>query len=179
MPCDCTCSDLQVLFRFGFSEPSRALTQYFGLDRRSQPARLIQLGVAFALSGFIHASASFTTFSVSKPLAGPFTFFMLQGVGIILQQQATAVFKNHLHFAYRSPIIQKMSNVLFVLGWLFLTGPFVANDFARCGVWLFEPVPVSLLRGIIWDDWWAWKNMTAWIGWYRGATWYKSGLAIY
>ena len=167
------------LFRFGLSEPSRALTQYFGLDKRSQPARLLQLGVAFALSGFIHASASFTTFSVSKPLTGPFIFFVLQGVGIVLQQQATVVAKNHLYFAYRLPIIQKMSNVVFVLGWLFLTGPFVANDFARCGVWLFEPIPVSLLRGIIWDDWWAWKNMTAWIGWYGGATWYKSGLAIY
>lgn len=167
------------MFRFGISEPSRALSQYFGLDRKSQLARLLQVGIAFALSGFIHASASFTTFSASKPLTGPFAFFMLQGAGIVMQQLVTTVAKNHLNFAYRSPIMQKTSNILFVMGWLCLTGPLLANDFARCGVWLFEPVPVSFLRGMIWGEWWTWTNMSAWVGFYRGATWYKSGLAVY
>ena len=167
------------MFRFGISEPSRALVQYFGLDRKSQLARLLQVGIAFGLSGFIHASGSFTTFSPSRPLSGPFTFFMLQGMGIVLQQQLATVAKSYLHFLYRYPLVQKMSNILFVLGWLFVTGPFLANDFARCGIWLFEPVPISFLRGVLWNQWWTWKNMSGWVGWHRGATWYKSGLAFY
>lgn len=167
------------MFRFGISEPSRALIQYFGLDRKSKTARLLQLGIAFALSGFIHASASFTTFSASEPLRGPFMFFILQGMGIILQQQLTTLAKKYLHFACILPIMQKMSNVLFVLGWLYLTGPLLADDFARCGIWLFEPVPISLLRGMVWGDWWVWKNIDTWVGWHRGVAWYKSGLAIY
>lgn len=167
------------MFRFGISEPSRTLIQYFDLDRKGKAARLLQLGIAFALSGFIHASASFTTFSASKPITGPLTFFVLQAIGIILQQQFTVIAKTYLQSMYRSSLIQKMSNIIFVLVWLYLTGPLLANDFARCGIWLFEPVPISPLRGIIWGDWWVWKNVSAWVGWHTGSVWYKSGLAIY
>lgn len=167
------------MFRFGISEPSRTLIQYFALDRKGKPARLLQLGIAFGLSGFVHASASFTTFSASEPLAGPLTFFLLQALGIVLQQQVTVAAKTYIRSVYRSALMRKMCNVLFVLGWLYLTGPLLANDFARCGIWLFEPVPISLLRGMVWRDWWVWNNINAWVGWHRGATWYKSGLAIY
>jgi hypothetical protein len=164
------------LFRFGISEPSRALIAYLNIDPKSQLARILQLGIAFGLSGFIHASASLTTFSPSKPLSGPLAFFALQAVGIIVQTQLAVLLKKNVSFA---DWVGSAMNVAFVVLWMCLTGPFLADDFARCGVWLFEPVPVSLLRGMIWGDWWAWKRIGDWVGWYRGETWYRSGLAIY
>lgn len=164
------------MFRFGISEPSRALIQYLDIDRKGHAARTLQLGIAFALSGFIHASGSFTTFSPSKPFSGPMVFFALQAVGIVVQQALTTLFTKKLPFPRW---LGKVTNVAFALVWMVLTGPFLADDFARCGIWLFEPVPVSFLRGIIWGDWWVWKGVTDWVGWYRASTLWRSGLAIY
>jgi hypothetical protein len=67
--------------------------------------------------------------------------------------------------------------VLFAAGWLALTGPLLVDDFARCGVWLFEPVPVSLVRGLTGQGWWCWGGR--WVGWWQGRYWWETGIAIY
>lgn len=41
---------------------------------------------------------------------------------------------------------RRMGNVAFVLVWLSLTAWPLLDDFSRAGIWLFDPVPVSLFR---------------------------------
>jgi hypothetical protein len=56
----------------------------------------------------------------------------------------------------------------------------MGDDFARGGVWLFEPIPVSPLRGLGFgqegDRWWCWGHIG--VGWYTGKHWWESGIAF-
>ena len=177
------------MFRFGISEPSRALIKKFGLNSRSDVARVLQLLVAFALSGSIHAFGSYSGFSLqpSRPVSGSFTFFLLQGVGIFLQSSVVDLLSSHVPSSkYASPGVRGGLNLLFVVVWLYFTGPLLADDFARCGIWLFEPVPISPLRGLGFgpggkdEGWWTWyQDGSRMVGWWQGDRWWNTGLAIY
>ena len=54
------------------------------------------------------------------------------------------------------------------------------DDFARGGVWLFQPVAVSPLRALGYgepgDSWWCWENVR--ISWYIGKHWWERGIAL-
>ncbi|KAI9660815.1 MAG: hypothetical protein M1829_006467 [Trizodia sp. TS-e1964] len=165
-------------FRFGFLSPGRWLVGQCRLDGRSSAAILIRLFTAFAISGFIHASATFTQFAVGTWPLGCFLFFVLQAVGIAGQSgcayQAAGVISK-----LPKPVRQ-LSNVIVTLLWLRLTGPLLANEFARGGLWLAEPVPVSPLRGLglglEGEGWWSWTEPFA--RWYSAPVWWKSGIAL-
>lgn len=43
---------------------------------------------------------------------------------------------------------RRLGNLAFALAWLWATGWLLIDDFARCGIWLYEPVPVSLFRAL-------------------------------
>ena len=74
-------------------------------------------------------------------------------------------------------LVRKIGNAGFVVLWLYFTGPLLADDFARAGVWLFEPVPVSFVRGFMGEGWWKWGGR--WTGWSERKEWYLKGLAVY
>ncbi|KIW78987.1 hypothetical protein Z517_08827 [Fonsecaea pedrosoi CBS 271.37] len=177
------------MFRFGISEPSRVLIEGLKLDARGNVARTVQLLVAFTLSGSIHASASYTTFSLngSHPLSGPLLFFLLQGVGILLQSFIVKLIYRHASWVKNLPSgIGQTANALVVVLYLYLTGSLLANDFATSGLWLFEPVPISFFRGIGFgpggkgEGWWVWNQEgSRLIGWWRGDRWWGRALAIY
>jgi hypothetical protein len=177
------------MFRFGVSEPSRVLIKKSDLDPRGVPARLLQLLVAFGLSGSIHALGSYTSFSVqqSRPVTGPFLFFLLQGLGSFLHTAAVKLLHKSLTWTKDLPrVIGQAVNVVVVVVWLYFTGPLLADDFARCGIWLFEPVPISPLRALGFgpggkdESWWTWyQDGFQWLGWWRGKSWWQSALAIY
>jgi hypothetical protein len=168
------------MFRFGISEPSRYLISTFGLQSRSPSARIISVLTAFALSGSIHAIGSYTSFLSSRPLSGPFAFFMLQGLGVLAQSTFLKLVSANICETHRLPSwLRRLGNGLFVLTWLLLTGPLLANDFARCGVWLFEPLPVSLFRGLLGQGWWCWlgQRVMWWTG-RGGENWWRKGIAV-
>ena len=168
------------MFRFGISEPSRYLISTLGLQPRSQLTRVISVLTAFTLSGFIHAIGSYTSFLPSRPLSGSFAFFMLQGLGVLGQPAFLKLVSANIYDTRRLPSwLRRLGNGLFVLAWLFLTGPLMANDFARCGVWLFEPLPVSLLRGLLGQGWWCWPGQRVmwWTG-RSGENWWRKGIAV-
>lgn len=177
------------MFRYGISEPSRVLIEWLNIDKRGQIARIIQLLIAFGLSGSIHTAGSYTTFSLtpSHPFSGPLMFFFTQGVGVLLQSTIIKLLYHYLPRTKSLPRVVKQSmNLAFVLVYLYFTGPLLADDFARCGIWLFEPVPISLLRGLGFgpggkdEGWWAWyQEGSRWVGWHRGDGIWDSGLAIY
>jgi hypothetical protein len=177
------------MFRFGISEPSRVLIQGLGLDPRGGAARALQLVVAFGLSGSIHALGSYTSFSgvPSHPLSGPLAFFLLQGVGILLQSSLIRILQRRFPVFKSAPqTVRELSNAAFVVVWLYFTGPLLADDFARCGIWLFEPVPISPLRGLGLgpggkdEGWWTWyQEGSRALGWWHGGQWWTSAVAIY
>jgi hypothetical protein len=73
--------------------------------------------------------------------------------------------------------IRRTTNVCFVAFWLYTTGPFLTDDFARSGVWLFEPLPVSFMRGLTGQGWWKWGGR--WAGWSDRPEWWLKGIAVY
>ena len=165
------------MFRFGISQPGLYLTRHFNWDRKSNKARTIQLFTAFLLSGVIHASASYTSFppndNVQRPLAGPLAFFVSQALGIMVQDFGGKAVKGK----GVPDMLRKIGNVVFTAVWLYVTGPLLSDDFARCGVWLFEPVPISFIRGVRGEGWWKWGGR--WAGWNYREEWWLRGLGVY
>jgi hypothetical protein len=168
-------------FRFAFQEPSRKLCEELGLDKKTKTAKALQLFIAFFLSGVIHASGSVTCAGDTQPLKGPMAFFLLQAVAIFAEAslsqlaRAAGIGRNLPGWA------KKTWTFVYVHVWFYHTAHLLCNDFARGGVWLFEPIPFSILRGVGLgpderDGWWCWGGR--FIRWHAGDTWWKSGLAL-
>jgi hypothetical protein len=164
--------------RFIFSAPSTYLIDHGYMAAGSAVAKWTSLLLAFAISGFIHAAISIGQFQPTEPWR-MFSFFLLQAMGIALQ---TAVCEA-LH-----PAITKLPRWLRDLGnfgvvfvWAVVTGPIFADDVAKGGSWLNEPVPISPLRGlglgIEGDGWWCWSGYIRG-GWHQGKHWWESGYSI-
>ncbi|USP78547.1 hypothetical protein yc1106_05821 [Curvularia clavata] len=170
-------------FRFAFQEPTRKLRESFGIPRHSPLAEALQLGVAFFLSGVIHASGSYTSAgsASTQPLRGSMAFFLLQAVAIFIEA-ATSRLARGLGIDRRVPgWAKRLFALVYVHVWFYHTAHLLCNDFARAGVWLFEPVPFSPLRGLglgpdARDGWWCWSEQLP--GWHQGDRWWRSGLAL-
>jgi hypothetical protein len=173
------------MFRFGFTAPSTFVARKLGWDPKSPRAKALQLFTAFSLSGCLHGCSSYTQFAPTRPLSGPFLFFVLQALGISGQIYVAGVIapKMRLPSFLRGVVARRATNLIFVLVWSYVTGPLLADDFARGGIWLFEPVPVSALRalglGLREEGWWCWGR-GRWGGWYedRRGRWWRSGIYV-
>ncbi|KAL2072881.1 hypothetical protein VTL71DRAFT_12224 [Oculimacula yallundae] len=164
-------------FRFIFASPSNYLIKYNYVSPKSSIAKFLAFVFAFGISGVLHSAGSISQYPPSYPTHAPI-FFMLQALGIVLQMSFCSLL---------SPVIKKLpsglrktGNFTFVFLWMFYTGWWLTDDFARGGIWLYEPIPVSLLRGLGFgergDGWWCWTHLG--VGWYRGEKWWQSGIAI-
>lgn len=172
-------------FRFAFESPSKKLISLLNLDRRSVPCKFLQLSIAFFLSGALHAAGSSTQSGATYPLSGPFLFFMTQPLGIVLQLLLTASLRKTGVVTPKTPkLMRQLGNFFYVHVWFFFTAPLLADDFARGGIWLFEPVPISPLRALGFGDadssWNCWKERESadWVRWHRGEHWWQSGIAF-
>ncbi|OAL51291.1 hypothetical protein IQ07DRAFT_418342 [Pyrenochaeta sp. DS3sAY3a] len=171
-------------FRFAFEQPSRRLVEGLGLQRRGAAAKALQVGVAFGLSGVLHASGSYTCAGETNPMGGPMLFFALQAVGVFAEPLLLhGVRATGLEKSVRVPgWVKKGATFLYVHVWFYYTAHFLCDDFSRGGVWLFEPVPVSLFRGLgfgadgLRDGWWCWGGQL--VRWHRGDRWWRSGIAF-
>lgn len=167
-------------FRVAFNAHSRWLLRIGGIDARSQMGMMIRMVTAFFLSGCLHACASFTQLGETRPLLGPMRFFMLQPCGILLQLWSIQQL-NKFGIQKKTPkLLKQLANFVYVHVWFYLVGPMLLDDFAKGGVWLYEPVAISPLRalglGAKDDTWWCW-----WDGllfWRSGKFWWDSGIAI-
>jgi len=171
-----------------------------GLHPKSMRGKALQLFVAFSLSGCLHASGSMTMAGETWPWRGAFMFFFWQPVGILLEMSWGIFLKQSgLQRKIPKPLGQA-ANFLWVHAWFLLTGPLIADDFARyyifsyCymnnrlltstirgGLWLFEPFPVSLARlvglGVEGDKFWCWNGR--WAQWHTDKNrWWFSGIAL-
>ncbi|KAM0182587.1 hypothetical protein ACHAPF_000831 [Botrytis cinerea] len=165
------------IFRLIFSSPTNYLITNGYLDAKSSITKLIASFFAFGISGLLHAGGSISQIPETRPWNPP-KFFMLQAVGIILQTGSCAVLSQYIKNTPRP--VRQATNVVYALSWGLLTGWLIADDFARGGIWLYEPIPISLLRGLGFagkdHGWWCWEHVG--FGWYTGKHWWESGIAI-
>ncbi|KAJ1331342.1 Membrane bound O-acyl transferase family [Microdochium nivale] len=161
-------------FRFGFAAPTKWLLRNGYVKKGTFAADAASFTFAFAQSGFLHAAGSYTTVSATKWWMPP-TTFLLSGLGMLLQKRLSPLAALLWQYVFASaannnnnnnnketatattttatPLspprwVRRAANLAFVLGWLSLTAWPLLEDFSRGGLWLFEPVPVSLARGL-------------------------------
>ncbi|KAK4454613.1 membrane bound O-acyl transferase family-domain-containing protein [Podospora aff. communis PSN243] len=148
-------------FRLGFTAPTKHLIHLGVLPATTTTVtRLTGMGIAFFLSGVMHALGGHTSLPETTSLPGPMMFFLLQFVGIIIQRALGGA------IARRFAALQRWkatANALFVIAWLHLTNHFLIEDMSHAAIWLFEPVPFSPLRMMGFghhaeETWWRWDR---------------------
>jgi hypothetical protein len=167
------------IFRVGFQEPTRWLLERLGWSAKSGKGKALGALVAFGLSASVHAAGSATSWPQTRPW-GPAGFFLLQGVGVGLEMGA-AVLAKRTGLKQRLPgVVKKVLTGAWVVMWMYWTAGRLTEDFGRSGVWLFEPVPISLFRGLGYglpeEGWWCWHGTM--VFWHTGEKWWKSGIAL-
>lgn len=190
-------------FRAGFVAPAEARSQTGagrGKRGKGRSRKLLQMGVAFLLSGLLHAAGGLTSarrllrrlprrhWADEEMGAGdwtsawtwttPVAFFLLQPVGMLLQEALAGALPRTLR---QRRWVRRLGNLAFVAVWLQLTAWGLVDDLSRAGLWLFEPVPVSLLRllgfGPAGESWWRWDAEYR-LRWYTGRRWWESGIRL-
>jgi Membrane bound O-acyl transferase family len=158
-------------FRLPFEGVWKLIKRFLQVDYASMGTSylFIKSCVIFATSGVMHAALSFTSVGQSTPLRGSFMFFALQPVGLLLHDYLLKTLSRLGLFSEASggrPWLRYSINLVVVNAWLILTAPLFVEDLSRGGLFLFEPLPISILRGlgfgnhddgwICWSaNWWA------------------------
>lgn len=166
-------------FRLAFEGPATRIMQALQIQKKSVLGKAISLLVAFFLSGCLHACGSYTQLGDTRPLLGPMRFFLLQAVGILVQTTAITWLEK-VGFLERLPrVVKQAANLVIVHIWLYYTAPLLVDDFARGGVWLYEPVAISPLRALGFgakdDGLFCWDRM---VWWRTGKHWWDTGIAL-
>jgi hypothetical protein len=109
------------------------------------------------------------------------TFFLLQAAGIFTEVATTQAAKSKGLGRNIPSWLRKIFTFVYVHVWFYYTAHLLCDDFAQGGVWLFEPVPVSLFRGLGLgpdprDGWWCWGGQL--LRWHSGDRWWRSGIAL-
>ncbi|KAL4991161.1 membrane bound O-acyl transferase family-domain-containing protein [Aspergillus falconensis] len=169
------------IFRFGFVSTAKWIISLLPASITSERTvrRIITTIVAFGISGIVHGFGSYTQIGEkTRPVSGTFLFFILQAVGVFVQDLWSRVVVTQLtrHDLAPSRWLRRTGNVAFVLGWLFFWGNRIADDFANGGMWLTEPLPFSLLRGLMGRGWLCWR--TPWFEYYDDGTFWGTGVRI-
>ena len=164
-------------FRFIFVAPTNYLLDNGYIKARSTAARLSALFFAFGISGILHTGGSITQLAKSNPWQAP-VFFMSQALGILIQTTVCGFL--HPRIKQLPKLVRQAGNFLFTFTWFFYTGWLLVDDFARGGIWMWEPLPISPMRALGFgsgdDSWWCWGDLG--IGWYTGKHWWESGISI-
>ncbi|UNI21057.1 hypothetical protein JDV02_007081 [Purpureocillium takamizusanense] len=165
-------------FRQQFMGPASYLLQHGYLNKKSETSKAITMFISFALSGFLHASGSMSAIPATKLWRSP-AFFLLQGVGVLTQENLARLAKRHVPDPSLAQI--RMANVVFTAAWMYATAWLFIDDIASSGLWLVEPVPISPLRwmglGHPSDHWWRWDRDQL-PKWHVGRHWWDTGLAL-
>lgn len=169
-------------FRVAFSAPGVWLGRRGYIDAASAGGRALAGLLAFAQSGFLHALGSVTCLPDSRWYLPP-AFFALCWVGVAVQTALAGVLFRRGRVRVRLPPLwaTRAGNFAFAFVWLVYFQYLFSDDVARAGIWMLEPVPVSLVRASGWgkpgDGWWRW-DATLWPRWYVGRRWWETGIAI-
>lgn len=170
------------LFRYGFTVTAQWLLAQLPntWERNPHVRRITHVVVAFSLSGFVHACGSYTQLADTHPFSGPFLFFFMQSFAVLAENTFKSFIYPKLPLSGTPRWLRRSANFVFVFVWLLFSGAFIADDFARGGLWLMEPIPVSLLRGlgfgVLGDGWWCWGG--PWFRYWSDGTFWGSGVRV-
>ncbi|KAK4193533.1 membrane bound O-acyl transferase family-domain-containing protein [Podospora australis] len=162
-------------FRMGFTAPAEYLFSLLPPANDKKMTRaMVEMALAFLQSGILHACGGASAASlVPTNFWDPIWFFGMQGVGVLIQ--------NILWQWQVVPKRGRIGNLVFVGVWLHFTGHKFIQDMARAGVWLFEPVPFSVLRWLGLGDQresvWRWDEAYGFL-WYWGKNFWERGLRV-
>ncbi|PKS10561.1 hypothetical protein jhhlp_002315 [Lomentospora prolificans] len=164
-------------FRVPFTAPVSWMVTEGYLPPRSETTKLLGVISAFLNSGLLHACGSYTTVPPTKLYRAPL-FFSLSALGIFVQQ---VICRQLTPLSVNFPkSVRRCGNGVFVAWWLWATCWPLAYDFGTAGLWLFEPVPVSIFKGLglgaDGESWWRWDDYM--VKWYWGKRWWETGLAL-
>ena len=76
--------------------------------------------------------------------------------------------------------VREATNIVFTVFWLLLTFPLLADDFAKGGLWLTEPFPISVIQILGLGS----QARSSELGFdygfrfQRGSGWWQMGLAV-
>ncbi|XXG94533.1 hypothetical protein Hte_000790 [Hypoxylon texense] len=168
-------------FRFGFAAPARWLAREGLVEPGTARARAAAAASAFLQSAFLHAAGSYSTVPRRTRWWLPPLFFLLAGAGTVLQSWlARAVFRPRIERLPRWA--RRLGNLAFVLVWMWMTSWALVDDFGRSGLWLYEPVPVSVARALgcgPTQDRRVWRlERDFWPRLYWGGHWWDTGIGI-
>lgn len=167
-------------FRFGFTAPTKWLMSKGYIRKGTVFAGVIGVVIPFMLSGFLHAAASYSAVPKTKPWLPPL-FFLSSGIGAIIQQWVATMMRSQIQKMPR--LVRRAGNLTFVVVWLSMTSWMLVDDFCRCGLWLFEPVPVSFFRLSSLGDpadgrLWRYGGNGFFPSWHTGRHWWDSGIRL-
>jgi Membrane bound O-acyl transferase family len=135
-------------FRYVFEAPALFWLRRKNIDLNTFQARLTRVVVSFVCSGFMHACLSYTAIGDKAPIMGSFMFFTLQPLGILIQYHWLHYFRSTALGKHCPAFIGYIANAVWVNTWLYFTGPLFIEDLSIGGWFLFEPVPISIFRGV-------------------------------
>ena len=168
------------VFRVAFEAHSTWLLKRLKIEKTSETGKTVGLLVSFFLSACLHACGSYTLLGDTRPLKGPARFFLLQPFGIVAQMLLTSQLYKFGILDKSPKWLRQTTNFVFVHTWLFFTAPLLIDDFARGGTFLFQPLPISPLRGFGLgakdDTWFCWRDGVA--HWRSGKRWWDTGIAL-
>ncbi|KAL4800988.1 membrane bound O-acyl transferase family-domain-containing protein [Aspergillus venezuelensis] len=168
------------IFRFGFVSTAKWIISFLpqSISSKRSVRRSIMTFVAFGISGLIHGTGSYTQIGDTHPISGPFAFFALQAVGVLIQETWNRTVLGWLDSS-GVPLprwLRRLSNLLFVLVWLSFSGRRIADDFALGGLWLTEPLPFSPIRGLMGRGWNSWTS--PWFEYVDDGTYWGRGVRV-
>jgi hypothetical protein len=137
------------LYRFDFDSCSRFIISCLSSSRAASPALrvVIHAFVSFALSGLVHALASYTQFAEKRAFTGVGWFFVLQAVGVTAQILWTSVVVPNLEQYIHIPrAVGRASNAVFLFYWWYVTGPILFDEYAKGLLFLPAHAPSCLLQ---------------------------------
>lgn len=165
-------------FRQQFLGPAAFLLKKRVIRKGTAAGNLVALLSCFAMSGLLHGMGSLSAVPHTKLWRQP-VFFLLQGIGMIVQQQLALLVKRVLPAT--SVPVRRAGNALFTLLWLYATAALFNDDMADMGLWLLEPVPFSVFRaagfGFPGDAIWRWDSSYLFRR-HSGRYWWQSGITI-
>ncbi|KAF7719592.1 Uncharacterized protein PECH_005482 [Penicillium ucsense] len=169
------------LFRHGFATTARFILSLLPekWSASSRVKQLIYVLVSFTASGLVHAAGSLSQFGDTSPISGPFLFFFSQGIAMIVERTIKTDVLPRLGLGQIPRPLCRAINAVYVCSWLLYSGALIADDFARGGLWLIDPIPISPLRGLgLASDkgWWCWDS--PWFGYWSDGTYWGSGIRL-
>ncbi|KAJ4394592.1 hypothetical protein N0V93_003811 [Gnomoniopsis smithogilvyi] len=167
-------------FRTAFSAPGIWLSRRGYINPASAKGKALAGLLAFAQSGFLHSLGSVSCLPPSK-LYFPPMFFLLCWVGILAQTALSGMLRG-AGVRDKMPVwVRRVGNFGCAFAWLVYFQYLLDDDLGRAGIWMLEPVPVSLLRaaglGKPGDRSWRW-DAPLFPRWWVGPRWWEGGIAM-